>query len=353
MNRYWPEAIIFFGFLFLQYCADAQPANYTQWWNARLSVNPAFTGQGIETHRGQFLYQTRTYSDTLTMQTAYASVEYRFDFLNTNKGYGLVLNREHPISLGFGLMAERRFSAHAWYPYLIAGASMSAMYGFSESSTLSIGLQPVYYEAAGYYPYPAYLAETLSDTIVLPGHAAFRRFSLNAGIHIGTGKMDCWADDLLHRFEAGIAVLNAFLDYRTLMPDVHPGRQIQAHAGGLLPAGRKVGIVPRILYIYEGQSLYNAGLTILHRRHFGMADRLRLVVLYRNTGHLAIGGGIRIYGRQGRTFSADIEVSRDFLLHNNNSGWHHTAWEIGLVLKPLKKCWSLDDCSGAYQYETF
>lgn len=331
----------------------AQPADYTQWWNARLSANPAYTGQGIEKHRGQFLYQTRSYNDTLSMQTIYASFEYRVDFLNTKKGYGLVLTREHPFSLGFGLMAERRFSNHSWYPYLMAGGSISAIYGFSKNSTITLGLQPAYYEAAGYYPYPEFLTLSLSDTVVLPGHAPFRKFSLNAGVHLGIGKMDCWADDLLHRFEAGIAVYNAFMDYRTLMPDVHPGRQIHAHAGGLLPAGQKLGLVPRVFYLYEGQSLYNIGLTVIHRRHFGMADRLRLVALYRSTGHLAVGGGVRVYGRPGRTFSADIEVSRDFLLKSTQTGWHRTAWEIALVLKPLKKCWSLDDCSGTYQYETF
>jgi len=330
-----------------------QPAAYTQWWNTPQQENPAFTAMGIEKYRGQGLYQSRSYGDSLILNTLYLSAFYRFDFENAKKDYGFVVPRSNPLSIGISIFSERRFTDTTQYPYAIIGASFDFLVGFGNANTLAIGIQPYWFNSEGYYPVSEIYFQG-NDTL-LPGHSPHKNFGVNAGILLGIKKMDCWTDDQLHRFEIGIAFYRMSMPYRTSMRDIYPGKEIHAHAGYLLPLSQKLGMVLRTSWLYEGQHLYNGGLSLIYRRHFTIADRFRMGLYYNHTHHLALTAGFRIYTPKTTTLSLDLEMSRDFALKNeiNMKPWHKKAWEIALIIKPIKKCWSLDNCSRAYQYEEF
>jgi len=332
---------------------SSQPAAYTQWWNAPQQENPALTAFGIEKYRLDGVYQTRSYENAPNLNTLYLSASYRFNFENTNKEYGLVVPRSNPLSIGIGIFSERRFADTTQYPYAIIGASFDILAGFGGTNTLAVGLQPYWFESEGYYPVSKIYFQS-NDTL-LPGHSPHKKFGVNVGILLGINKMDCWTDDQVHRFEIGMAIYRLSMPYRTLIPDIHPGKEIHSHAGYLLHLSQKLGMVFRTSWIYEGQHLYNGGFSLIYRRHFAFADRFRMGIYYSNTYHLSLTAGFRIYTPKTSTLSLDLEMSRDFALKNqqNMIPWHQNAWEIAFIVKPIKKCWSLDNCSRAYQYEGF
>ncbi|MGC8864505.1 MAG: hypothetical protein ACP5O2_02175 [Bacteroidales bacterium] len=343
-----------FGFLIGNYL-HAQVSDYTLFRQASAWLNPALTGTGPEKWKLTALLQRRTVNDTLSHQNQLFAADYRFDFFRQRRDYGLVLNRRYPVALSVGIFSERRSSTHYGYPYHRMGLAISGMV-FSEAEThvLAFSLRPVFHESAPYTPITQTTLSPFTDSI-MPGHAHERLFTADAGIILGWGKMDCWTDDQAYRWELGFSVLNLTMKQQTRRPDVHPGREYHAHVGVLWEWGQKWGWVLRGLYINNGEKFYHPTLTLLYRRHFSMVDRLRFTLGYRSSGHLSVSGGFRVFGSGRQTLSADLELAHDFPLKNQNIiwPWHKSAWEISLIIKPIRKCWGLDNCSGTYQYESY
>lgn len=334
---------------------QAQVADYTLFRQASAWLNPALSGTGPEKWRLAGLMQWRSVNDTLSHRNQLISVEYRFDFSKEHRDYGLVLNRRYPMALSLGLFSEQRFSSHYWYPYHRMGLSVNAMI-FSEAGAhvLAFSLRPVFYEAAAYTPISQTVLTPFADS-TMPGHARERFFTTDAGVVLGWDKMDCWSDDQAYRWEAGLCVSNFTMKQQPRWPDVHPRREYHAHAGVLWEWGQKWGWVIRGLYSNNGESFYHPTLTLLYRRHFSLADRFRFSAGYRSSGHLSLSGGFRVYGSGRQTLSADLEIAHDLPLKDQDLlwPWHRRAWEVSLIIKPIRKCWGMDNCSGTYQYESY
>ncbi len=350
LKRLWALA----GWVFLSMIVSAQPSEYSLFRQAAAWLNPALTGTGLEVWKFSGLNQWKTVNDTLSHRNLLVSAEYRLDFSKTSKNYGLVVERRHPLALSLGLLGERRFSSHIWYPFQRTGLAINAML-FSEASLhlLALSLRPVFYEAAAYTPVATVKVSPFADSL-MPGHSRERLFTADAGLLLGLGKMDCWADDQAYRFEVGMSVLNITMAQQAHRPDVHPGREYHLHAGSLIELSREWGCVVRGMFMNDGESFAQGGFTLLYRRHWSVADRLRAGIAYRDSGHLSLSGGFRMYGTSRQTFSADIELSHDFPLKGRQKlwPWHIKSWEISLIIKPLKKCWGMDNCTGSYQFET-
>lgn len=333
---------------------SGQPSEYSLFRQAAAWLNPALTGTGLETWKFSGLMQWKTVNDTLNHRNQLVSAEYRFDFLKATKKYGLVIERRYPLALSLGLFSERRFSNHRWYSFHRMGLALNAML-FSEAGhhLLALSLRPVFYEAAAFTPVAAVRVSPFADSL-MPGHAPERLFTADAGILLGLGKMDCWADDQTYRWELGLSVLNMTMARQASRPDVHPGREYHIHMGSLIELSRAWGWVVRGMYLNYGENFAQGGMVLLYRRHFSMADRFRVGMAYRSSHHLSLSGGFRIFGTARQTLSADLELSYDLPLQDQHElwPWHHNSWEISLTIKLLKKCWGLDNCSGNYQLES-
>ncbi|MEJ5302220.1 MAG: hypothetical protein HPY80_01135 [Bacteroidales bacterium] len=350
-KRLW----VFIAFALMMQVALSQPSEYSLFRSAASWLNPALTGTGLETWKLSGLMQSRSVNDTLSHSNQLWAVEYRFDFSRVKKSYGLVIERRHPMSLSLGFFSERRTSDYHWYPYHRLGLALNAQV-FSESGLhlLALSVRPVYYTAAAYIPVSSISLSPFTDSI-LPGHPPERFFTADAGVVLGFYKMDCWADDQAYRWELGMSVHNVTLEQQTQRPDVHPGREYLFHAGSLIELNKAWGCVAKGMYMHYGESFYQGGINLIYRRHMSLSDRWRVGMAYRSSRHLTLSGGFRIYGTSRHTLSADLELSHDFPLKEKNTlwPWHRQAWEISLIIKPIKKCWGLDNCSGDYQFETY
>ena len=332
----------------------AQPVFYSQYYRAQMMLNPALTGMSPEKWRITGLLQQKAFDTTLTHSTKMIFAEYRFQLNNKYKGYGLVVEDNTPLSFGIGLGSEWRNSPYAWHQFVSAYGSLALHYRPGKQTVISIGVQPGVFEGAGYYPVTSALYNTSPDSMVLPGRPYRLHFDYNAGILFGAGLMDCWKEDQLYRLMIGAGIYHMKREYRLPAGDQLPGKEIHAHASYLIEVNNRIGIIPRVLYMYEGESNYQAGAAFLYRRHWGNFDRLRVGLAYKSGQYLAASGGFRIYGGNDKTLSADIEVSYDFALKDQtNTGLYHRAFEISLIISPLKKCWSQSECSGTYQLESF
>lgn len=337
-------------------CATAskgQSVFYSQYYRAQMMLNPAFTGSSPEKWRVMGLLQSKTFDTTLTHSTKLIAAEYTLSFQNKYKGYGLVVEDKTPITLGLGLVSEWRNSPLSWHQFVSAYGSMAIHYRPSNQSVISLGFQPGIFEGSGYYPIQN-SAYTPFDTLLLPGRRYRLHFDYNAGIVLGIGKMDCWIEDQPYRFMIGASAYHLNRDYRMPLDDHLPGKELHGHISYLWEVTNKIGLVPRIMYLYEGQHKAQGGMLALYRRHFGNFDRLRFGLAYKSDNQLSASAGIRFYGSKDKTLSADIEISYDYLVGAQTYPTiYKNALEISIIISPLTKCWSQSECSGTYQLESY
>ncbi len=350
------QKLSFAFFIFLissMFAVRAQSVFYSQYYRAQMMLNPALTGSTPEKWRFTGLWQSKTFDTTLSHSTKLLFAEYTFSFRNKYRGYGLVTEDKTPITFGFGLGSEWRDSPLSWHKFVSAYGSLAIHVRPSTESMISVGVQPGVFEGAGYYPIQQSNYSPF-DTLILPGRQYRLHFDYNAGIVVGFGKMDCWIEDQQYKFMLGASAYHLNRAYRMPLDDHLPGKELHAHISYLWDVNNKIGLIPRIMYLYEGQHLAQGGVVALYRRHFGNFDRLRMGLAYKSDNQLSASAGVRFYGSKDKTLSADLEISYDYLIGAQTTPRiYKNAFEISLIISPLTKCWSQSECSGTYQLESY
>jgi hypothetical protein len=126
-----------------------------------------------------------------------------------------------------------------------------------------------------------------------------------------------------------------------------PSRKIQAHYGYLLNKFKHFNIALQSIACFDNEIHYNLGATVLFFPivHYAYFDRGRLGLHYRNSNHLVFSAGARLYGRGQKTMSIDGTISYDIpLTIYNIKPKYKSGAELGIVVTPLLKCWSLSKC---------
>ncbi|PKP24632.1 MAG: hypothetical protein CVU06_04775 [Bacteroidetes bacterium HGW-Bacteroidetes-22] len=343
------------SFLLMNQLLTAQSVLYSQYRRVDMALNPALTGMTPGAWQAEALWQNRSFGSDTTQNTYLLQGSYRFDFRGvSDKGYGLRIAYEDKYSIAIGVLAELRRATNYREQFTSAYGSVAMQMKTGRNGILSIGAQPGFFMQPSYYPVTTTSAELYNDTIYMPGTPKATKFDVNAGILYGQGKMECWNDDQLYKFQIGLAAGHLTEPWmRDSLPRV-PGREIRAHASYLWEINRTWGAIPSLLFQYADEKHLQAGVSMIYRKHFSYLDRIRGALFYQTTGHLTPALGMRFYWGNRATYGLDMEISYDISLHDQQPyGWHSRGFEISLKFGPISRCWSADPCSGAYQHESY
>lgn len=294
-----------------------------QFWTPELRINPAFTGMMNAKWRIRENYRRETFNDGYVLKWNTLSADIRKDITKEVGGYGLKMQESSGNTFGFGILDDRRRSDSAEAEYIADYFAISYHKVLKKSgNSIGFGIQPGYMR-----------------------NASERKFDLNAGILWGKGKINCWQEDQYFQNQIGFAGYNLLSDWND--SSALPSREVHAHAGFLIKKIEQFNFVINGFYRYNGSNDFSIGTYALFFPivHYAYWDRARLGLHYRSSNHLTLSAGLRLYGRGKKSITLDGTISYDlplkFLEFNST---YKSAWEIGLVLIPFEKCWSLGKC---------
>lgn len=342
-------------FLMMNQLLIAQSVLYSQYRRVDMSLNAALTGMTPGTWQAQALWQNRGFGPDTSQNTYLLQGSYRFDFRGlSDKGYGLRIAYEDKYSIAVGAMAEIRRADDYREQFTSAYGSIALQLKTGRNGIISIGAQPGFFLQPSYYPVTSANVLLYNDTVYMPGTPKATKFDINAGILYGFGRMECWNDDQMYRFQIGLAGSHLAEPWmRDSLPRV-PGREIRVHTSYLWEITRTWGAIPSFLFQYADEKHLQAGVSIIYRKHFSNIDRIRAALFCQTTGHLTPAFGMRFYWGDHTTYGVDMEISYDISLRDQQpNGWHNRGLEISVKFGPISRCWSADPCSGAYQYESY
>lgn len=290
-------------------------------WNDLLRLNPALTGLMEPKWRFSEHYRNQsTDADRLKWNTL--GFDFRKEFTKTAGGYGLKMQESTGRSIGIGFYDDRINYGNDSSRYISDYLSLAYHRSLKKDGIISFGVQ------AGYM-------RTESEKF----------FDLNAGIAYGQGSFECWKEDQFTRIQAGISGYHLTRDFGDTL--FVPGREINLHYGQLIKGRKNFNFILNAKYTYRGIHEFIAGTYVLffpvvHYRYF---DRGRLGIHYRTDNHLLLSAGARLYGKGSKGVTIDgmigYEMPMRFLDFESP---YKSAWEIGIVIVPFKKCWSLSPC---------
>lgn len=298
-------------------------AQYTQgiFWNSDLRLNPALTGLMQSKWRVSEHYRNQS-TDINRLRWNTLSADFRKEFTKTAGDYGLKMEESTGRSLGIGFYDDRVNYGNDSSRYISDYFSLAYHRVLKKGGIISLGVQP------------GYMRTELE-----------KYFDLNAGIAYGQGSYDCWREDQYTKVQFGISGYHLTRDFSDSA--LIPGREINIHYGQLIKGKKNFNFIVNAEYSYRGIHEFIVGTYVLffpvvHYRYF---DRGRLGIHYRTTNHLLLSAGARLYGRGGKSITVDgiigYEMPMKFLDFESP---YNSAWEIGIVISPFKKCWSLSPC---------
>jgi len=185
---------------------------------------------------------------------------------------------------------------------------------------------------------------------VQPGYVRMydaRLFDFNAGLMFGSKQIDCWTEDQYFKTQIGVSGYNILSDFKHNDTTYFPGRRIQMHGGRLIGEPKHFNIFANAAVWYDSKVSFSAGANVLFFPivHYKYWDRARLGLHYRSSNHMVLSAGLRFYLAAQKTISLDAQISYDFGMQFLDMIPHYkNAFEIGIVLTPLRKCWSLSKC---------
>lgn len=341
--------------LMINQLSIAQSVLYSQYRRVDMSLNAALTGMTPGIWQAQALWQNRGFGPDTSQNTYLLQGSYRFDFRGlSDKGYGLRIAYEDKYSIAIGAMAEMRRATDFRKQFTSAYGSIALQLKTGRNGILSIGIQPGFFMQPSYYPVTATTVQLYNDTVYLPGTPKATKFDVNAGVLYGYGRMDCWNDDQLYKFQIGLGIGHLTESWvRDSLPGI-PGREIRFHSSYLWEINRTWGAIPSVIFQYADEKHLQAGISMIYRKHFDYVDRIRAALFCQTTGHLTPAFGMRFYWGNHTTYGVDMEISYDISIRDQQPyAWHNHGLEISVKFGPISRCWSSDPCSGAYQYESY
>ncbi len=312
--------IVLMAFLQMGY---AQDLTYSQYHSSDLTLNPALTGLSYSDwqvgdlfHSGKSLNNNR-----FTQNNLYGTYKIALDKKNA-QGFGLVTRDEKNKIIGIGFINQILNTDAGDVGYTTNHLSIGYHYKIIDKLYLSAGIQPGLAQSNGK-----------------------NKFDLNLGILAGYGQVNCWQEDQYSKYQAGLSFYHVTREKTTdaiedsISNSLPFARKI--HGGALFKLDN-IGIHPDAFWLDNGNTIMQAGINLVFLRHFKNSDRWRIGVHYKNTKHLVLSGGFRIFGSMQSSFSGDLSLSYDVPLRNH---LYKSVFEIGLILMPLKKCWYVQGCS--------
>ena len=174
-----------------------------------------------------------------------------------------------------------------------------------------------------------------------------RMFDFNAGILYGSKQIVCWTEDQFFKTQIGLSAYNILSAFRHNDTSYFPTRKIQLHGGYLIEEPKHFDIFANASIMYDSKVHFSAGANVLFFPivHYKYWDRARLGLHYRSTNHMVLSAGLRFYLASQKTISLDAQISYDFgMQFLDLIPKYKKGIEIGVVLTPLRKCWSLSKC---------
>lgn len=309
--------------LFVSKVVTSQIDMHSQYYWNELQLNPALTGliepkwRIKDVRRYEFDDGNQKINNSL-----YADLKIMF---NKKTGdYGLVMSEFTGYMMGIGIMDQRLKSDLETDTYRADYFSLSFHKLIKGNSYISLGIQPGYLRMN-----------------------EMRKFDLNAGVMFGNKQVTCWTEDQYFKTQIGVAVYNILSDYHPNDSLYSPGKRIQVHGGYLIEEPEHFDILASAALWYDQNVHVSVGANVLFFPivHYRFFDRGRLGLHYRTSNHLVFSGGFRLYGRGQKTISLDMQLSYDMPMGFLDlvPAYKH-GFEFGIVLMPLRKCWSLSKC---------
>lgn len=317
------KILIILLFILTALSARSQVDIHSQYYFNELQLNPAMTGLMENTWRLKYFRRQMNHNDySAVNSTVFADLKF---MLNRQAGeYGLNIREFSGWVLGAGLMDHR--VAHGLESDLFRAdyLSLAVHKLLNKSNYLSFGIQPGYLR--------------MYDE---------RMFDLNAGLMFGSGQIECWTEDQFFRTQLGIAFYNLLSDYKHNDSTYFPGRRMHIHGGYLIKEPKHFNIFANAAIMVDSKTHFTAGANVLFFPivHYRFYDRARLGLHYRSSNHLVFSGGLRFYGGSQKTISVDMTLSYDVGMgFIDMVPKYRNGFEFGIVLTPLRKCWSLSKC---------
>jgi hypothetical protein len=303
--------------------AGAQIDIHSQYYFNELMLNPAMTGLIESKWR---LKHHRRYISLEEYSENHNTTSFDMKFLFNKKfgEYGFQFKEYTGWMMGVGLMDNRGFAGPVQHKFSSDYLSLAFHKMLKSKNYFSFGFQPGVIQSE-----------------------ARKSFDLNAGIQFGIKQIECWTEDQFFRTQAGFSVYHIFSGKEQNDSVYIPQRKLQFHGGYLIREPEHFNIFANAALWYDTSTHFSIGANVLFFPvvHYRFYDRARLGIHYRTSGHLVFSGGFRLYGGGLKTLSLDLTASYDLGLGfiGIQTGYRR-GFEFGLVLTPLRKCWSLSKC---------
>lgn len=296
---------------------------HSQYYANEPMLNPALTGLTESKWRLKLFRRYEMHDDFNSLnKTNYFDM--RFTFSRQAGDYGLNIREFSGWMMGVGILVNRVHHGLEDDHLRADHLSLSFHRKLNKNNYISTGIQPGYIRM----------------------HED-RSFGLNAGVMYGNGQIECWTEDQYFQTQVGLSAYNILSDFRNNDTSYNPGRRIQFHGGYLIKEPKHFNIFANAAMWYDSRFSFSAGANVLFFPivHYKYYDRARLGLHYRSSNHIVLSGGLRLYGRGQKTLSIDATVSYDIGLgFLDVQPRYRNAVEFGIVITPLRKCWSLSKC---------
>ncbi|MEI8201474.1 MAG: type IX secretion system membrane protein PorP/SprF [Bacteroidota bacterium] len=298
--------------------SHSQNEPFSQFYNSRLAVNPALTGHFINNWKIQDVFSYREYINGKFYSANNLSLELKIPIAKRSYFYGVVEEDYTNLEIGIGLTDDRHTIRHDSTNFSSDYLSLSVKKKLFKKAQISAGIQ------AGVMNY-------LSKSV----------FDLNGGLLFGTQRIDCEYSHQIFKYELGASYYHSSQPFRASADTLlFPSANIQLHGGAFYKISKKLNIEPMFHYVYNSLNYINAGLYLISRSKHPGYDGLRFGMFYRSTNHLDFAAGIRFFGKNQQSLSADLTLSYDL----NLNGFYKNGIEVSLAVYPLRKCWKDQQC---------
>jgi hypothetical protein len=301
----------------------AQIDVHSQYYFNELMLNPAMTGLVENKWRLQHFRRYEMFDDFNAQNSTFAA-DFNVAFSKNVSEFGLNIKEYSGVMMGVGVIDNRIQHDLETDKYRSNHISLALHTMTKNKSYYSLAIQPGFLR--------------MYDE---------RMYDVNVGFMFGKNYIECWSEDQYYKFQLGVSAYNLFSDFRTNDSSYFPGKRIQAHAGYLFEEPKHFNIFANSALWYDSQTHFSIGANVLFFPivHYKYFDRGRLGLHYRTSNHLVFSAGCRLYGKGQNTLSIDAQISYDFQMKFLDLEPSFTrGLELGIIITPLKKCWSLSRC---------
>jgi len=296
---------------------------FSQYYFNELQQNPALTGLFENKWRIKHFRRYEAYDNFNTQNNTWSG-DIKVVFNKQAGEYGLNIKEFSGWMMGIGVMDHRVFHDLESDKFRANHISLSFHRMMKNKDYFSFGFQPGFLR--------------MYDD---------RKFDINAGILYGSKQIECWSEDQFFKTQIGLSAYNLLSDFRHNDSSYFPGRKIQLHGGYLIKEPKQFNIFASASLWYDSKVSFSTGANVLFFPivHYKYWDRARLGLHYRTSNHMVLSAGLRFYLAPQKTISLDAQISYDFgMQFLDLIPKYKRGIEIGVVLTPLRKCWSLSKC---------